>query len=110
MKEIDPGHVYELAHLDGDGFQRLDFVNRNPGCEKEGTTSQEVLRILISRTKFLDSQIRWELNDQIIYHYRMAIALHEARVIIRKTEKGQMMPEQLPVDYDGHFIIEGSKK
>lgn len=107
MKVIDPGHVYELTHLDGCKTQTLQFINRNPGKECEGTTNQEVLRALIDRVKFLDSQIRWELNDQIIHHLRMAIALHEARVIIRKTEKGQIKTESMPVANDGHFIILG---
>ncbi|MER2512215.1 MAG: hypothetical protein ABTQ25_07335 [Nitrosomonas ureae] len=30
MKEIAPGHAYELRHLDSDQVQRLQFVNRNP--------------------------------------------------------------------------------
>lgn len=107
MKVIDPGHVYELNHLDGCKTQTLQFVNRNPGKECEGTTNQEVLRALIDRVIFLDSQIRWELNDQIIHHLRMAIALHEARVIIRKTEKGQMKPENMQVGLDEHFVIVG---
>lgn len=105
MKEIELGHVFELDHLDGNGKSILQFVNRNPGLEREGTTNQEVLRALISRVKFLDSQIHWPLNEQIINHLRMAIALHEARALIRKQEKGQIKIEHKPVDDDGHLII-----
>ena len=95
-----------MTHLDGNKTQRLEFVNRNPGQECEGTTNQEVLKAIIARVKFLDSQVRWELNDQIIWHLRMAIVLHEARALIRKTEKGQLLPEQLPIAQDGHFILQ----
>lgn len=105
MKVIELGHVFELDHLDGNGKSTLRFVNRNPGCEREGTTNQEVLRALISRVQFLDSQIHWPLNEEIIHHLRMSIALHEARALIRKQEKVQIKIEHKPVGDDGHLII-----
>lgn len=108
MKVIELGHVFELDHLDGNGKSTLRFVNRNPGCEREGTTNQEVLRALISRVKFLDSQIHWPLNEEIIHHLRMSIALHEARALIRKQEKDQIRIENRPVGSDGHLMIRGA--
>lgn len=105
MKELITGHTYELNHLDGKNTQILQFVNRNYGQECEGVTNQEVLRALIERIKFLNSQIPWELNKDIIYHLRMALVLHEARALIRKVEKEELWPEKLPVGKDGHFMI-----
>lgn len=106
MKVIQAGHIYELANIDGTGTGRLVFVNREEGNKHAGTQTQEALRALIDRTKYCDNCLRWEGNDQIIYHLRMALVLHEARALIRKVEKGQ-----LPVEFvathpaDGHFLL-----
>lgn len=67
MKVIDPGHVYELAHLDGQHVERLVFVKREgdgyPGNfgHHEGTNLQEVLRALIDRVEYLN---RHECRDR----------------------------------------------
>jgi hypothetical protein len=65
----------------------LTFVNREANPH-EGVQTQEVLRALIDRTLHCDRCLRWDGNDKIIHHLRMALALHEARAIERKTEKG----------------------
>lgn len=107
MKIIEPGHVYELHTLDGDGTpQTLTFVNREGEASHPGTQTQEVLRSLIDRTMHCDNCLRWSGNDKIIYHLRMALALHEARAIERKAEKGYYKPEQIVFDTDdGHYFI-----
>jgi hypothetical protein len=124
MKIIEPGHIYELNWLDGKpkeyhatqdmpdhdlieyfSSNRLIFVNREKGTEHPGTQTQEVLRALIDRTQHCDNCLRWEGNDQIIYHLRMALALHEARAILRKTEKGYIHPEEILIGPDGHFTL-----
>jgi hypothetical protein len=108
MKVIEPGHVYQLEHRDGSGAGLLVFVNREAGTEHEGTQTQEVLRALIDRTHHCDNCLRWDGNDKIIYHLRMALALHEARAIERKTEKGVIQPEHVPTGNDGHFALSKS--
>lgn len=105
MKVIEPGHIYEFDVLGGDEPVRLTFVNREAGDEHSGTQTQEVLRSLIDRTMHCDNCLRWEGNDLIIYHLRMALALHEARALLRKTEKGLLNPEWVPTAADGHFQI-----
>lgn len=109
MRIVDPGHVYVLDSLDGDFQQFVRFVKRFRGdFNHSGTVNQELLRVLIDRVQFLDAEKPWPLNEQILYHLRMALVLHEARAIIRKTEKGQMLPELLPVSgVDGHYILKG---
>jgi len=116
MKVIEPGHIYQLQHLDGSGAGILVFVNRESGTEHEGVQTQEILRALIDRTQHCDACLRWDGNDKIIHHLRMALALHESRAIERKTEKGELKPEVVPIGDDGHFTIgtklykaEGSK-
>ena len=105
MRELTAGHKYELDHLDGEAKSYLNFVNRNEGEEEEGTVNQEVLRALIKRVYFLDGQINWELNEKIVYHLRMAIALHEARALIRKVEKHNLKIEDLELDTDLHIKL-----
>lgn len=106
MKIIEPGHVYQLQHQDGTGAGLLVFVNREAGTEHEGTQTQEVLRALIDRTQHCDSCLRWDGNDKIIEHLRMALVLHEARALERKTAKGEIAPEAVAVGPDGHFVTQ----
>jgi hypothetical protein len=105
MKIIEPGHIYQLEHRDGSGAGLLVFVNREAGTEHEGTQTQDILRALIDRTQHCDSCLRWEGNDKIIHHLRMALALHEARALLRKTEKGVITPETIDTAPDGHYKL-----
>jgi len=112
VKVIEKGHIYELAQLDTAHPDNkkpepviLRFVNREAGTEHPGTQTQEVLRALIDRTQHCDGCLRWEGNDKIIFHLRMALALHEARALERKTEKGELYPESIKTGSDGHFIL-----
>src|SRR5271155_4171630 len=108
MVIVEPGHVYKLKSIDGadNEAETLRFVNREPGTEHPGTQTQEVLRALIDRTMHCDNCLRWPGNDLIIYHLRMALVLHEARALERKTEKGIIQPENINTDPDdGHFSI-----
>jgi len=109
MRILEAGHVYELNQLDTKDTAAklvLRYVNREPGTEHTGAQSQEVLRTIIDRTMHCDNCLRWEGNDLIIYHLRMALVLHEARALIRKVEKGYIMPENIEIDpRDGHFML-----
>ena len=108
MMIVEPGHVYKLHAIDGaEGeSETLRFVNREPGSEHPGTQTQEVLRALIDRTMHCDNCLRWAGNDKIIHHLRMALVLHEARALERKTEKGIIQPENVSTSaQDGHFTI-----
>ena len=109
MVIVEPGHVYKLKSIDGadNEAETLRFVNREPGTEHAGTQTQEVLRALIDRTMHCDNCLRWAGNDKIIYHLRMALVLHEARALERKTEKGIIQPETLATSVqDGHFTLQ----
>ena len=88
MKILEPGHIYALNVLDGllGETDNLTFVNREPGKEHPGYQTQEVLRALIDRTRHCDNCLRWPGNDLIIQHLRMALVLHEARALERKTK------------------------
>lgn len=106
MKEIYPGHTFELRHLDGDNVSTLQFVQRRPHHEpKEGTTNQEVLRALIRRVILLNSEQAWEGNIQILSHLRKALALHEVRALLKHIDKDSLPVESFPTGPDGHFTF-----
>ena len=124
MKIIEPGHIYQLNWLDGTPAKinpalgdklinnkpyanenELIFVNREKGIEHPGTQTQEVIRALIDRTQHCDNCLRWSGNDLIVHYLRMALVLHEARALERKTLKGYIKPEHIVTDSDGHFKL-----
>jgi hypothetical protein len=103
------GHRYELKNIKYNGTTTLQFykdVNINGGAIVVGPSCQEVLRAVIDRVKFLDGQVPWEGNKEIIKHLRLAIALFEGRALIRKVEKGELEIESLPTALDGHLIFQ----
>jgi hypothetical protein len=113
MKIIEPGHIYELNWLDckpqSPDWQyirdnKLVFVNRE-ATPHPGTQTQEVLRALIDRTRHCDNCLRWPGNDLIIQHLQLALVLHEARALERKTIKGIIKPERIATSVDGHFRL-----
>lgn len=90
MKVVDPGHLYELATLDGDSPPLfLTFVKRKgegyPGNvgSHPGTTTQEVLRALIERTEYVDNQIPDHANVALLDCLRDAIWHLEERAARR---------------------------
>lgn len=121
MRELDPGHLYELASIptqpceggfhgqanrcqDHGGLnilptgycrvaagdpQRLGFVKREgekfPGNvgSYPGTTTQEVLRALIARAKYVDAQIPHAHNKRVVGLLRRALFLLEDRAAER---------------------------
>lgn len=106
MRVLHAGHTYELAHRDGDNTTKIQFVNKEPGTEQEGVITQEVLRMLIDRTRYCNNCLPHPNNERIIYHLRMALVLHEARALERKVEKEEVSPEYVKTGEDGHFALE----
>lgn len=126
MRVVEPGHIYELNQLDGDGSPLvIKFVNRDGtgGATHEGTQTQEVLRmiddlfsVLIDRTNHCDACLRWEGNDRIIKamsegqrQANLAIVFHEQRVLERKTAKGHLHPAEIPIGDDGHWRLDSQE-
>ena len=87
MKELDPGHKYEVDNyysFIGD-TQTITFMKRegenypfNVG-HYSGTNSQELLRILISRCKYLMKQKGHKNNFAILDKFREILWLFEDR-------------------------------
>lgn len=114
MKVIEKGHIYEAevrSVEDGKAVKTitppvLTFINKEPGYEHDGTTTQEVLRILIDRTRHCNNCLPHRNNEQVIYHLRMALVMHEARALERRMEKGSYRPEYVTTGDDGHFLLD----
>lgn len=108
MKVLETGHIYQPVNRQEDEAckdQTLRFINKQPGQDHGGTTTQEVIRILIDRTRHCANCMPHPNNERIVYHLRMALVLHEARALERKTEKGDVEPEYLSTGVDGHFQL-----
>lgn len=93
MKVLDPGHMFALQQLDTDVpsvyGDPLIFVKREgPGYPGNvghyaGTNMQEVLRALISRVKYLQTQIPCGENERMIEFLRRALFQLELRAAKR---------------------------
>lgn len=93
MKVYIPGHVYGLRELDTrtEQHSNLRFVMRNQPREKypgnytyfAGTTTQEVMRVLIDRSKYVHNQYPHWINPVVINLLRLCIWLLEYRAFRR---------------------------
>lgn len=92
MRVLEPGHIYSLPHLEGEGAEILTFIKRSGGAidygptEHPGTNTQEVIRALIDRSKYLDNVLPCDETKDAIYFLRMALYSYEVRVYRRKME------------------------
>ncbi len=111
MEVIEKGHIYRPVNRSvnpgrvADQADPITFINKQPGQEHDGTTTQEVIRCLIDRTRHCANCMPHPNNERIVYHLRMALVLHEARALERKTEKGDIMPEYMATGDDGHLVL-----
>lgn len=114
MTIIDPGHMYSLECYDGNIIQILGFMKREgPGYPGNvgtypGTNIQEVIRVLINRTMYLNNQIYSRFNGSVIQHLRGALIDLEQRAAIRHganfTVSGDYI-EQIPTcKICGHIV------
>ena len=115
MRVIERGHIYsptirnEFPNLEYKP-QEIVFINKEAGLEHNGTTTQEVIRVLIDRTRHCANCMPHPNNERIVYHLRMALILHEARALERKVEKGYIQAEYIETNEDGHFKLQNTEK
>ena len=89
MTVLEDGHMYALQSLDGKRDNTLTFVKREgvkyPGnnCTHSGTISQEVLRALINRARYINWQIPCWQTRLSIFLMRLCIWLYEQRAAKR---------------------------
>ncbi len=95
MKVITEGHRYQLDNFeDSNGHQVLQFIEKahNETSNKletvsDGTTNEEVLRMLISRMEFLYKKLPSDETKEAIDHCKNALTLLESRAKDRE-ERG----------------------
>lgn len=92
MKVLTPGHKYALAnHADPGACQIIQFIEKepdpmNPGglaLVNDGTTNEELLRVLIDRLQFLNQKMPCRENSIAITHCEDALLRLESRTAQR---------------------------
>lgn len=91
MRVVDPGHIYDMWQLGSDEAQRLTFIKRSGGAvqyeqEWPGVQVQEVLRVLIDRSRYLNDVIECAETKDAIWYMQMALFAYESRAYRRKQE------------------------
>lgn len=115
MRVIDLGHKYALNHLDSEGEEVLTFIKRNGGPvirdeEYPGTTTQEVIRACIDRTKYMDALLPCRENELALSGLRQALYWYEVRAYrrhVQKINRLNVMDDEslaLPVPFSANAI------
>lgn len=96
MKTITEGHLYALDSFEGTITQRLQFIHKMPktganGSElktiMDGTTNEEVLKVLINRMQYLQNKMACEENAIVIIKLKESLMWLEKRTRDRLTRK-----------------------
>lgn len=75
MKVLTTGHKYELASFEGGAPQTIQFIKKKPDLEagngvlftvNDGTTNEEVLRVMIDRLLYLNGKFPCRENAIVI--------------------------------------------
>lgn len=98
MRILTPGHKYELENHEqpmGVPKQTLQFIEKAPAGEgfpagslitvNEGTTNEEVLRVLIDRMNSMQAKFPCRENAIVTTHLETALLWLEKRTADRKT-------------------------
>lgn len=98
MKVITEGHAYELDHFENYGFQelavqKLQFIHKepiSPGSKEletvnDGTTNEEVLRVLIDRMNYLQEKFPCRENAIVITKLEESLMWLNKRTADRKA-------------------------
>lgn len=110
MKEIDPGHKYSLQILDEEddcSWEHITFVKREgpdyPGNSGSwpGTTSQDIMRVLIARAKYVNRQKPHQVNELVVGNLRDCIWAFEERAA---QQHNRTLPERHTVRYDVEHV------
>lgn len=94
MKEQIEGHKYELESFEGKRPpQVIQFIQKTPGhvgadqlaTVTDGTTNEEVLRMLICRMRFLQDKVPCRENAIVITNLEESLMWLEKRTAERKA-------------------------
>lgn len=90
MKELVKGHAFELESMDGENPQIVEFINKMKDeatdeliTLKDGTTNEEVLRMMIRRMERLQEKMKcWE-NTAVIFKLKECLSILQSRTFER---------------------------
>lgn len=97
MKILTPGHRYELENFEAkakdSSGQVLQFIERTPVAEghpelhtvRDGTTNEELLRVLIDRMHSLQAKFPCRENAIATTHFETGLLWLEKRTADRKA-------------------------
>ena len=90
MKILTNGHNYELESFEGTNPQRIQFIEKEPIAGNletinDGTTNEEVLRVLIDRMNYLQDKFPCRENKYVIFALEEALVWLEQRTADRKS-------------------------
>lgn len=117
MRVIDPGHIYAVKNVDGDGEQHIQFVRRRDDHGEllddslciPGILTQELLRVAIDRTLYLYAEAPCDEDTEIVDCLRTAFTLYESRSARRTIEK-LAKPEKAKICDICHHILCGHQR
>ena len=105
MKTLVAGHLYELANFENKDApgQKLQFIQKvqSPSgptgqldTVSDGTTNEEVLRVLINRLEFLESKFSCPENVAALCHLHDALYALQSRTYERQQRnvEGKALP------------------
>lgn len=111
MKVVEPGHVYHLHNVDGDGTQVIRFVRRRDGAGEPleqgrhvGILTQELLRVAIDRTLYLYAEAPCDEDTAIVEKLRDCLSLYESRATRRSIERLAKVEEAVTCQKCGHIL------
>jgi hypothetical protein len=93
MKILIPGHKYLLENFeDKQSFQTIQFIEKAPKLGfvteietvNDGTTNEEVLKMLINRMQTLYNKFPSEETASSIYHLKSALYAQQSRTYERQ--------------------------
>lgn len=102
MKVLIEGHRYLLDSFEGSNTQGIQFIQKVPcsenshelRTENDGTTNEEVLKMLIDRMNYLQNKAPCRENAIAITHIETALLWLEERTRRRKAKnvEGTKLP------------------
>lgn len=85
MKVLKPGHQYEVNNSKGEPFGVMPFIDKTDSENHvEGTTTEEVLDVLIDRINTLNNRFPCKENGICLNHLQEARKILDARTADRK--------------------------
>lgn len=81
MKILVQGHRYQVDSFEGENPQIIQFIHKEPKKEgsaelrtiNDGTTNEELIRVLIDRMTFLNNKFHSYDNDIVILRLKEAL-------------------------------------